>query len=161
MIVYLFCFVDNYVCIKFISYRECLLLGLGNPLLDISANADDDFLSKYGLEPNNAILAGAEHQSIYEDMEKKFTVDYFAGGATQNSMRVAQWILNKPLCCSFMGCVGKDKYSSTLEEKAKKAGVNVKYEYSDQYPTGNFISLYSYVFLWCTSVFHSIIVFIL
>ena len=63
---------------------------MGNPLLDISANSSDDFLQKYGLEANNAILAEEKHQPMYKEMEDKFEVEYLAGGATQNSMRVAQ-----------------------------------------------------------------------
>lgn len=38
-----------------------ILVALGNPLLDISAVVNADFLNKYGLDANNAILAGAEH----------------------------------------------------------------------------------------------------
>merc|ERR1711983_9404 len=34
-----------------------------------------------------------------------------------------------------MGCVGRDESSKILEEKAKEAGVNVKYQYSEK-PTG-------------------------
>ena len=30
---------------------------------------------------------------MYEDMTKQFEVEYIAGGATQNSIRVAQWML--------------------------------------------------------------------
>lgn len=37
--------------------REGLLLGCGNPLLDIIATVDDAFLQKYGLKPDDAILA--------------------------------------------------------------------------------------------------------
>ena len=62
-------------------------------------------------------------------------VDYIAGGATQNTIRVAQWILGKKSLCSYMGCVGRDDSSKILEEKAREAGVNVKYQYSDK-PTG-------------------------
>lgn len=36
-----------------------------------------------------------------------------------------------------MGCVGKDKYSQILEEKAKEDGVNVRYQYKDEKSTGN------------------------
>lgn len=67
-----------------------MLLGLGNPLLDISAATGDDFLKKYDLEPNNAILAGDKHMAMYEEMAKMTNVEYTAGGATQNAMRVAQ-----------------------------------------------------------------------
>lgn len=37
--------------------REGLLLGCGNPLLDIISTVDDAFLEKYGLKPDDAILA--------------------------------------------------------------------------------------------------------
>lgn len=67
-----------------------VLLGLGNPLLDISAVADEEFLTRYGLEANNAILAEEKHMPIYEELAKKEGSEYIAGGATQNSMRVAQ-----------------------------------------------------------------------
>jgi adenosine kinase len=34
-------------------------------------------------------------------------VDYIAGGATQNSVRVAQWILGLKNATAYFGCVGK------------------------------------------------------
>ena len=34
-----------------------ILLGMGNPLLDISAVVEQDILDKYDLQLNNAILA--------------------------------------------------------------------------------------------------------
>lgn len=44
--------------IKFLHFfREGTILGCGNPLLDIIANVDDEFLQKYGLKPDDAILA--------------------------------------------------------------------------------------------------------
>lgn len=41
--------------------REGILLGCGNPLLDISATVDIAFLDKYGLKPDDAILAEDKH----------------------------------------------------------------------------------------------------
>ena len=41
------------------------ILGMGNPLLDISAQVDKEFLEKYGLELDNAILAEDKHQPMY------------------------------------------------------------------------------------------------
>ncbi|XP_069958812.1 uncharacterized protein Adk2 isoform X3 [Cherax quadricarinatus] len=116
--------------------REGILFGMGNPLLDICAITKEDFLEKYGLEPNNAILAEAKHQSMYKEMASMDNVEYIAGGATQNTMRVAQWIVGKPYCATFMGSVGKDEFSETLEKKAKEAGVLVRYQKQDNHPTG-------------------------
>merc|ERR1712183_1259167 len=55
---------------------------------------------------------------------------------TQNSIRVAQWILGVKNSTSYFGCVGKDATKDTLESKAKEAGVNVQYQLSTEYPTG-------------------------
>lgn len=55
-------------------------------------------------------------------------MQYLAGGSCQNSLRVAQWILQKPKLAIFFGCVGNDDYSRKLEEKARADGVNVVYQ---------------------------------
>ncbi|KAI7081501.1 hypothetical protein KC352_g29048, partial [Hortaea werneckii] len=44
------------------------LLCLENPLLDIQAQGDDALLQKYGLKPNDAILAEEKHLGIYADL---------------------------------------------------------------------------------------------
>ncbi|XP_042899992.1 uncharacterized protein [Parasteatoda tepidariorum] len=113
-----------------------MLLGLGNPLLDISANTDHSFLEKYGLKPNDAILAEEKHVPMYKEMVENYNIDYTAGGACQNTMRVAQWILQQPNVFAFMGCIGKDEFGKILESKAKEAGVLVSYQYHDTLPTG-------------------------
>jgi len=111
---------------------ENILLGMGNPLLDISATVKPELLEKHKLKSNDAILT--EDEQIFKDLEE-YKVDHIAGGATQNTIRVAQWIIGKKNSCSYMGCVGRDESSKILEEKAREAGVNVRYQYSDK-PTG-------------------------
>lgn len=69
------------------------ILGLCNPLLDISAEVPLTFLEKYGCALNNAILAEDKHLALYEELVAAYPVQYIAGGATQNSIRVAQWML--------------------------------------------------------------------
>jgi len=118
------------------SLQEGTLFGMGNPLLDISAVVDADFLEKYKLKANNAILATEEHVPLYNDLVKNYEVEYIAGGATQNTLRVAQWVIGKPKVTSFMGAVGTDEYSKILEESALKDGVNVRYQKLAEHPTG-------------------------
>ena len=65
-----------------------------------------------------------------------FKVEYTAGGATQNAIRVAQWMCKVPHATTFLGCVGKDDFAKTLEASAHKEGVNVQYMHSDANPTG-------------------------
>ena len=50
---------------------------------------------------------------------------YSAGGATQNSIRFAQWILQRPNATVYMGCVGKDKFADILKQTMDKAGCQV------------------------------------
>lgn len=52
-------------------------------------------------------------------------VEYIAGGATQNSIRIAQWMLQVPGATSYMGCIGQDEFAEKMTETAKKDGVNV------------------------------------
>ena len=133
-----------------------LILGMGNPLLDISATVDTAMLDKYSLKANDAILY--EKEDLYDEMLANHKVDYIAGGATQNSIRVAQWLLEKPQSVAYFGCVGKstltfeifntfenslflfllgtDKSCETLEKVANEAGVLVKYQKSTEHPTG-------------------------
>lgn len=61
---------------------------------------------------------------------------YTAGGSVQNSLRVAQWVLDKPNCTVFFGSVGNDEFSKILAEKARSDGVNVRYQYQTDTPTG-------------------------
>ncbi|KAL2250635.1 adenosine kinase 2 [Sesamum indicum] len=114
---------------------EGILLGMGNPLLDISAVVDQGFLDKYDLKSNNAILAEEKHLPMYDEMASKYKVEFIAGGATQNSIRVAQWMLQIPGATGYMGSIGKDKFGEEMKKNAKQAGVNVHY-HEDESPTG-------------------------
>ncbi|KAF7144100.1 hypothetical protein RHSIM_Rhsim05G0179500 [Rhododendron simsii] len=164
-----------------------ILLGMGNPLLDITSVVDQDFLDKYSLslslisyecvcgsdlavdllmglgsylwlpgfksldllrleakkdqvrydiKLNNAILAEEKHLPMYEEMASKYSVEYTAGGATQNSIRVAQWMLQVPGATSYMGCIGKDKFGEEMKKNAKLSGVNVHYYEDEAAATG-------------------------
>lgn len=113
--------------------KEGILLGMGNPLLDISATVNPELLSKHNLKSNDAILT--EEEDIFNDLKQGYKVDYIAGGATQNSIRVAQWILGRKNASAYFGAVGKDETAEILSTKAREAGVNVVYQTSDK-PTG-------------------------
>lgn len=123
---------------------EGILFGLGNPLLDITANVDDDFLTKYGLLANNAILAEEKHKTLCPEMIEKYNVEYTAGGSVQNSMRVAQWFFNGVKNrATFMGAVGNDEFGTMMQNKAREDGVNVVYMIDPVVPTGTCACLLS------------------
>jgi len=117
-------------------------MGMGNPLLDICATVEQDLLDKYDLKLDAAILCEDKHQPLYQELVDKYSVQYIAGGATQNSMRVAQWMLKeKKGKVAFMGCVGDDKYGKQLEECASADGVTVHYMKDEATPTGTCAAL--------------------
>ncbi|XP_012485954.1 adenosine kinase 2 [Gossypium raimondii] len=115
---------------------EGILLGMGNPLLDISLVVDEEFLKKYDIKLNNAILAEEKHLPMYQEMASKPNVEYIAGGATQNSIKVAQWMLQIPGATDYIGCIGKDKFGEEMKKNSKAAGVNVQYLEDETAPTG-------------------------
>lgn len=112
------------------------ILGMGNPLLDISAHVTQETFDKYGLLPGNAILAEEKHMPIYEELLKLPNVEFIAGGATQNSIRVAQWMLQEPGMTAYFGCVGADEYGKKLSDACKKDGVQAQYMVDASTPTG-------------------------
>merc|ERR1719160_1224305 len=112
------------------------LLGMGNPLLDISAVVPQEVLDKYKITLNNAILAEDEHMPIFQDLKDNYAVEFIAGGATQNSLRVAQWMAQKPGACSYIGCVGKDENAAQMAAACKKDGLSVHYMEDPDTPTG-------------------------
>ncbi|CAD7006154.1 unnamed protein product [Ceratitis capitata] len=67
---------------------------------------------------------------------EKYNADYIAGGSVQNSLRVCQWILQKPNTAIFFGCIGQDKYGEILDERARSNGVDVHYQRTNEAPTG-------------------------
>lgn len=116
--------------------RDNMLLGMGNPLLDISAVVEENLLKKYELKENEAILASDKHNTLYTTLIDKYDVEYIAGGSVQNALRVCQWLLGKPKTVTFFGCVGDDEFSKILKDQALKAGVDVRYQYTTTEPTG-------------------------
>lgn len=120
------------------SVKAAKIVGLGNPLLDICAKVSDDLLQRYELKLDNAILAEERHLKVFDEMMQMDGVELVAGGATQNSIRVAQWMLacSNPSVTSFLGCVGDDEYGKKLYDCATTDGVNVHYLTDQAAPTG-------------------------
>jgi len=83
------------------------------------------------------VLAEKEQLPVYEDLEKNCApVDYIAGGATQNSIRVAAWMGKRKMPCAYSGCVGDDSYAGILKERCEAAGVKAHYMVDASTPTG-------------------------
>jgi len=86
------------------------------------------------LKMNNAILADASHAPLFQELVANYEVEYIAGGATQNSIRVAQWMLQEPGATAYIGCIGKDDFGRTLRQYAD--GVTLHYLEDEKEATG-------------------------
>lgn len=126
---------------------SCLrMLGLGIPLVDIIAtNVSPSFLEDYNLLPNDVIRAEEEcHRGLWKHLMRRRIqeedslqsldapkVEIVAGGAVQNSMRVAQCILKKSNYLektTFLGAVGDDEFGREMRSKTETDGVTVCYQ---------------------------------
>jgi adenosine kinase len=65
------------------------------------------------------------YSALSQDLADKKDVLYIPGGATQNSVRVAQWILKTPGSTSYYGCIGKDDFGEKMQAYCKRDGVDV------------------------------------
>jgi adenosine kinase len=113
------------------------LLGIGNPLLDISVKVTKEFLDKYNLKVGNATLATDSDLPMYQEIVKYPDVLYIAGGATQNSIRGAQWMSPVPGMAHYIGSVGNDKNGEKIKEAAAADGVITHYYVSKEHRTGS------------------------
>lgn len=83
---------------------EGILMGFGNPLLDITCIVEDNvILEKYSLNANAAIIAEEKHDALFDELMNMENVIYSAGGACQNTMRIFQWIIQTPSEASSPG----------------------------------------------------------
>lgn len=114
------------------------LVALGNPLLDmqVTGAGAEETLKKYGLKPNDAILAEEKHMPIYKEIADKYSITYIAGGASQNAARCAQYVL-PPQSTAYFGCVGTDDLADQQRAANDREGLRYVYQISDDAKTGS------------------------
>eukprot|EP00928_Gymnodinium_smaydae_P075037 TRINITY_DN58051_c0_g1_i1.p1 TRINITY_DN58051_c0_g1~~TRINITY_DN58051_c0_g1_i1.p1 ORF type:complete len:337 (-),score=29.65 TRINITY_DN58051_c0_g1_i1:343-1353(-) len=112
------------------------IFAFGNPLLDVICDDGESVIEKYGLELNNAIHADARHHGLFEALDVLHDVTYSAGGMVQNTIRVAQWMMQIPGATTFVGCVGDDTNADKMREACSKDGVDTIYAVDTNASTG-------------------------
>jgi hypothetical protein len=119
-----------------VNFENLKLVALGNPLLDMQVRDGQDVLQKYGLKPNDAVLASPEQLSIYEHLVENYQVTYVAGGAAQNTARCAQYALPEG-STAYLGCVGNDDLAQQLRAANEREGLQSVYQVVNDTPTGS------------------------
>lgn len=116
------------------------VVGLGNPMLDISATVDTNFLKKHGLNANTA--KHIENEKLFDEMESgKFDIKYTAGGSIDNTCRIAKRLLGMSEDVGYIGCIGEDKNGQFLQNVMDSTGIIARLERSDIHPTGRCVVL--------------------
>lgn len=113
-----------------------VFLAVGNPLLEIEAHVQLDLLRHFGIQLDNALLAEDRHLPIYEALMTEYEPKFVAGGAAQNTVRVAQWMLGIANATSFVGAIGQDEFGEKLKACIAEDGVTACYQEDDSASTG-------------------------
>eukprot|EP01062_Namystynia_karyoxenos_P083553 TRINITY_DN9629_c0_g4_i1.p1 TRINITY_DN9629_c0_g4~~TRINITY_DN9629_c0_g4_i1.p1 ORF type:complete len:1140 (+),score=355.15 TRINITY_DN9629_c0_g4_i1:78-3422(+) len=112
------------------------LLGLCNPMLDMSLRVDPSFLEKYGLDPDGWAAATEKTIEIFGYLDDHSATQFIPGGSGMNTLRVAQWILDSPGATTFVGATGDDDFSMRLRQATEAEGVNFPRIQIEEEPTG-------------------------
>ena len=107
------------------------VFGLGQPLVDLVAgNCTLKDLEPWAVGWGEAKLAteieGLDYVAVRQQIVQHKAIEFLAGGATLNAVRVAQWIFTGhgyPNATSYIGKVGKDQFATMLHELLRKENV--------------------------------------
>ena len=118
-------------------------LGIGNPLLDITAPATAETLKEFELVEGTAILAEEKHMALYPRVQAAADVRYCPGGSSMNTARALQWMLSAtaPHSVAFVGCVGADESGRILRDAVVSSGVEPLFLETAARPTGRCAAL--------------------
>jgi len=84
----------------------------------------------------SAVLCDKSHEGMYAELSAMPSVQYIAGGATLNTIRVAQWILGKAGRTGYIGAIGKDRFGLQMQDQCKKDGVQAQFMVNTEVQTG-------------------------
>lgn len=122
------------------AHHELLIVGIENPLLDISIQLpNNDLVDKYGLQHGLACLAEEKHLPLYEELWKMDGVQKIPGGSSLNTVRSANFMLKDTHAgkCAFFGSIGQDEVGQVLEKELEDNGIHAYFHKDQETPTGS------------------------
>ena len=123
---------------KIAKNRRCDVIGIGNPLLDIVINIDDNVFSELKIKKGSMNLISNEVSSKILKKLKNLEWEMELGGSASNTLSG----LNSLGCrVSLSGIVGKDKHGQFYQDKIKKEGITSHLISHDKDSTGHSIIL--------------------
>uniref|UniRef100_A0A915LL59 Adenosine kinase n=1 Tax=Meloidogyne javanica TaxID=6303 RepID=A0A915LL59_MELJA len=131
-----------------------ILVGIGNPLLDITANVDKQFVQNHRLEENGSMLVTKKYMDELIDeilnSQSDPNIEYTPGGTILNTVRIFQWAMNrivnndnKPIThfATFFGATGNDDYSEILLSESQKSGLRMLCQKIEDEHTGRCLTM--------------------
>ena len=109
--------------------RLSRIIAIGNPIVDILAETDNETLKRYKLIFGGTFFANESNMGFYDELESKPQVTYIPGGSIQNTLRVANWCLNMEeqnkgkFSVTMLGAIGQDNYKDKIMNALNSAGV--------------------------------------
>jgi adenosine kinase len=105
-----------------------MFVAFCNPLIDATVIRDEAFLKQWNLKNDDAILADAHYQPLVDEVVKDPKAFMTGGGSGQNTLVMAQWMLQEPNRTTIVGAVGDDANAATLQSILTKSGVKCQYQ---------------------------------
>ena len=112
------------------KFRFRSLIAIGNPIVDITAEIEEDIINKYNLKLGGKVFANEENIGLFEELEKNKNVKYIPGGAIQNTLRIISQCINMESKFSnffkitMLGAIGNDTYREKIVNGFSLSGVN-------------------------------------
>ena len=106
------------------------IIGIGNPIVDITAEINKEFIDKYGLHINEITFVNDNNYKFFGELVEMSKETHTPGGSIQNTLRVASCCLNMKSAnknkfkISMLGSVGDDNNKKRIIKSLDKAGVN-------------------------------------
>lgn len=112
-----------------------MIVAFCNPLIDATVEVDNEYLKKWNLKNDDAILADSKYQPLIDETIAN-SIMMTCGGALQNTLVMAQWMMQDTGKTAIVGAVGNDKNKTVLERIMTKCGVEHLYQTIDGQFTG-------------------------
>ena len=106
------------------------LLCIGNPIVDVFIDIDNNFAAKYGIHDPVQHIELEQTESILYELSVNFPrAVKCSGGGAANTAKIAAML---GLKTAFSGCIGQDELSDIFEKEMTNAGVSLFLEKSNE-----------------------------
>lgn len=121
---------------EFSKEKTIDVVGVGNALMDILVEVDDDFLSEHGLTKGEMHLVSEEEASRYLAAIKEIDTREVPGGAAANTARGVAKLGGK---AAYFGAIGTSIYGGMYQDALRSEGVQTHLHENSEL-TGNAIT---------------------